>query len=72
MLKGIKDYQFFGIPVDVYKVLRAFYDLDRQNPFADRDSRVRLQRDFTALLNGDTDDMYLAARYFVYQLLEEK
>lgn len=72
MLRGKGKYSVFGTPVDVHKVLQAFYDLDTQNPFADRDSRVRLQRDFTELLNGDTDDLYLSARYFVYQLFEEK
>lgn len=72
MLKGEYKYSVFGTPVDVIKVLHAFYDLDTQNPIANRDSRERLEQPFTALLNGDTDDMYLAARYFVYQLLEEK
>lgn len=71
MFKGIKGYQFFGNPVDVLKVLQAFYDLDRQNPFADCDSRVRFQRNLYELLNENTEGLYLAAKYFVYQLLEE-
>lgn len=71
MLKGVKRYQFFGNPVDVLKVLQAFYDLDRQNPFADCDSRVRFQKNLNELLNENTEDLYLAAKYFVYQLLEE-
>lgn len=71
MLKGIKRYEFFGIPVDVLKVLQAFYDMDRQNLYGDSDSKIRLQKNFTELLKGDTDDLYLAARYFVYQLSEE-
>lgn len=71
MFKGIKGYQFFGNPVDVLKVLQAFYDLDRQNPFADCDSRVRFQRNLYELLNENTEGLYLTAKYFVHQLLEE-
>lgn len=72
MLKGIDDYKIFGEPVDVKKVLRAYYDLDRQNPFGDTDSGDVLERKFFELLSGNNDDIYLSARYFVYQLIEEK
>lgn len=70
MLKGIKHYSFFGIPVDVQKVLQAFYDLDRQDSF-DSDSRDIFQRNLNELLEENIKDLYLAAKYFVYHLLNE-
>lgn len=71
MLKGIKHYEIFDVPVDVLKVLQAFYDLDRQNPFADSDSRDIIQKNLNELLDENIEDLYLAAKYFVFQLLEE-